>query len=183
MNLEIRGTLTVVDEVRRQAGQTVEPAARKVVATLVMRNPFAGQFVQDLSPLYALGAEAGETLVRVALEALGTDSSKVMGYGKGAIVGLRGELEHAAALLHPAFGAPVRRALGGGKAIIMGTKIVGAAGTRLIIPVGNKDDIWQFDNLDSAELSCSDAPADDEIVVALCLAASNRALSRVKAIQ
>ena len=99
-------------------------------------------------------------------------------YGKGAIVGLDGELEHAAAILHPRFGAPVREVIGGGAAIIPSTKKVGGAGAPITMPITNKDDIWSFDEMDAAEILIPDAPRSDEIVVCVVLAAGGRPHAR-----
>ncbi len=102
-------------------------------------------------------------------------------YGKGAIVGLDGEIEHAAALLHPRFGAPVRAAVGKGDDIIPSTKKVGGAGSSLLFPITNKNRIWDFDRMDAAEISIADAPRPDEILVALALAIGGRPLHRTQA--
>jgi hypothetical protein len=103
----------------------------------------------------------------------------VVAYGKAAIVGLDGELEHAAALLHPCFGAPVRDAVDHGHAIIPSTKKVAGAGASITLPITNKDDIWSFDEMDAAEISIPDAPRPDEVVVVLALATGSRPLARV----
>ena len=115
-----------------------------------------------------------------ALNAAGVDAGDVRGYGKGAIVGTDGELEHTAAVLHPRFGAPVRAAIGGGADIIPGTKKVGAPGSSITMPIGNKDDRWVFDDMDSAEASIGDAPRADEMVIALVLSAGGRPHARVR---
>ena len=115
-----------------------------------------------------------------ALGALGVDPSEVRGYGKGAIVGINGDREHTAAVLHPRFGAPVRAAIGGGADIIPGTKKVGGVGSSITMPIGNKDDRWVFDDMDAAELAIVDAPRPDEMVIALVLSAGGRPGARVK---
>ena len=101
-------------------------------------------------------------------------------YGKGAVVGLDGELEHAAALLHPRFGAPVRKAVGSGKDIIPSTKKLGGPGSTLVMPITNKNNIWSFDDMDAAEITVPDAPKSDEILIAVCLAIGGRPLKRIK---
>jgi hypothetical protein len=103
----------------------------------------------------------------------------VAGYGKGAIVGVAGELEHAAAILHPAFGAPVRAAVGGTE-IIPSTKKVGGPGAAIVVPLTSTRDIWSFDEMDAAEIALPDAPRPDEIVVCLALATHGRPLRRVR---
>jgi hypothetical protein len=150
-----------------------------VVAAAVIRNPYARRFVEDLSPLYELGAEVAELLAARAVEALAAAPAEVEAYGKGAIVGVDGEIEHAAAILHPRFGAPVRAAVERGDDIIPSTKKIGAPGSTLVMPITNKNDIWSFDHMDATEITIADAPRADEIVVCLALAVGGRPLHRV----
>jgi hypothetical protein len=133
-----------------------------------------------LSALYDLGAEVAGLLAGYAVSALGVQPSSVDAYGKGAIVGLDGELEHAAAILHPRFGAPVRAAVERGEDIIPSTKKVGSAGSTIVMPLTNKNDIWSFDEMDSAEITVPDAPRSDEILVCLALGVGGRPLHRVR---
>lgn len=177
--MEIRKLVVQVEETRAEAGRPARQPSVKVVAAAVVRNPLAGGYFEDLEQLEALGAEVGAALAERAVAALGSDVG-VTAYGKGAIVGLDGELEHAAAILHPRFGAPVRAAVGGGAAIIPSTKKVAAAGASLTLPVVNKDDIWAFDEMDAAEIAIPDAPRPDEVVVCLVLAAGGRPHARTK---
>jgi hypothetical protein len=176
---EIRKLVVQVEETRRDAGRAVDPPACKVVAAAVVTNPFAGTYADDLSPLYELGAEVSELLAARAVLALGVEPGAVTAYGKGAIVGTDGELEHAAALLHPLFGAPVRRAVDHGDDIIPSTKKVAAPGAAITLPITNKDDIWSFDEMDAAELAIPDAPLPHEVVVCVVLAVGGRPLHRV----
>lgn len=178
--LDVRKVVVQLEETTREAGQKVEPPARKVVAAAVIANPFAGRYVDDLTPLYALGAEVAELLAGRAVDALAVGPDAVTAYGKGAIVGSDGELEHAAAILHPKFGAPVRAAVGHGDAIIPSTKKLGGPGSTIVMPVTNKDDIWSFDEMDAAELTVPDSPRSDEILVCLALAVGGRPLHRIK---
>ena len=152
----------------------------KVVAAAVIANPLAGTFNEDLSALEAIGAEVAALLVEEALRAVGDRSGEVSAYGKAAIVGLDGELEHAAALIHPRFGAPVRAAIGGGAAIIPSTKKIDAAGAAITMPLTNKDDIWSFDEMDAAEISVPGAPRPDEILVCLALGVGGRPHARTR---
>jgi hypothetical protein len=152
----------------------------KVVAAAVVTNPHAGAYVEDLAALEAIGAEVAALLAEEALAALGERAGDVSAYGKAAIVGLDGELEHAAALIHPRFGAPVRAAIGGGLAIIPSTKKVDAAGSGITMPLTNKDDIWSFDEMDAAEIAVPGAPRPDEILVCLALAVGGRPHARTK---
>ena len=131
MAAEIRKIVVQVEETLRDAGRAVDPPTRKVVAAAVVTNPYAGRFVEDLAPLYDLGAEVSGLLAERAVAALGVAPNDVTAYGKGAIIGTDGEIEHAAALIHPTFGAPVRAAIGGGAAIIPSTKVIASAGFQI----------------------------------------------------
>lgn len=177
--LHVRKLVTQVEEIHSEMGQPLAQPSRKAIAAAVITNPYAGRFEQDLSPLYDLGAEVGEILAQRALQALGVAPEEVQAYGKGAIVGLDGEIEHAAAILHPKFGAPVRAVVHHGNDIIPGTKKMGGAGSLIVMPVTNKDDIWQFDDMDAAEIAIGDAPRADEMLIALVLATGGRPLHRV----
>jgi hypothetical protein len=182
--MDIRALSITLNEVHSEAGHAVSPPTRKVVATAVVANPLAGvRRADDLSELEVLGADVAAVLVQRALEVLasaGVTPDQVRGYGKGAIVGTDGELEHTAAILHPRFGAPVRAAIGGGADIIPGTKKVGAPGSAITMPIGNKDDRWVFDDMDAAEIAIPDAPRADEVLVALVLSAGGRPHARVQ---
>jgi hypothetical protein len=177
--VEVRKVVLQAEETLREAGREVRGPSVKIVAAAVVRNPLAGRYADDLGELEQLGADVAALLAQRARAALGKGRA-VSAYGKGAIVGLDGELEHAAAVLHPRFGAPVREAVGGGAAIIPSTKKVAGAGATLTMPVTNKDDIWSFDEMDAAEISIPDAPRPDEIVVCLVLASGGRPLARTR---
>lgn len=179
LTLQVRKLVLQLEETRREMGRDVTPASRKITVAAVITNPYAGQYVEDLSPLYALGAELGKLLAERGVAALGVAPDDVQSYGKGAIVGTAGELEHAAALIHPAFGAPVRAAVHEGKDIIPSTKKMGAPGSVIVMPVTNKNRIWNFDDMDAAEIAIPDAPHPDEIVVALVLGIGGRPLHRI----
>ena len=178
--MQVRKVIVQCEETRSDAGRELAAPTVKVVAAAVIANPLVGGFSEDLSVLEELGAEVAALLVEEALRALGDRAGEVSAYGKAAIVGLDGELEHAAALIHPRFGAPVRAAIGGGTAIIPSTKKVDAAGAAITMPLTNKDDIWSFDEMDAAEISVPGAPRDDEILVCLALAAGGRPLARTR---
>lgn len=178
--LQLRKLVVQLEEIHAEMGLAVDPPSRKVVVAAVIENPYAGRYVEDLSPLYDLGAEVGDLIARRGVQALGVAPDEVQAYGKGAIVGLDGEIEHAAAILHPKFGAPVRRAVHQGADIIPGTKKMGGPGALIVMPVTNKNSIWSFDDMDAAEIAIADAPRPDEILVALVLAIGGRPLHRVK---
>lgn len=179
MELNVRKVVSVVETVRTEMGQTVEGLHRKVATAIVFENPLAGVFEADLAELEALGAALGQALVDEALAVLGASPDAVTAYGKAAVVGTNGEIEHAAALIHPKFGAPIRAALGKGPAIIPSTKLLGGPGTRITVPITNCNDIWSFDEMDAVSISVDDAPRPDEIVAVLGLAVGGRPLARI----
>ena len=174
--MNIRKIVVIVEETRLELGQPVHPALRKVAAAAVIENPLAGRYAVNLEPLVALGASLGELLAARAIEALG---APVQSYGKSAIVGASGEIEHGGALIHPRLGRPFRMAIGGGAAIIPSTVKRGAPGTAIDIPLHGKDDAWSFDHFDAVELRIGDAPLPTEIVVAIAVANRGRALARL----
>jgi hypothetical protein len=180
----VRSIVAGVQQTLIEAGAAVAPPTTIATAAIAVRNPLAGRGrVEDLAELEALGSAAAALLVERALAVLasvGLSPADVRGYGKGAIVGIDGDREHTAAVLHPRFGAPVRAAIGGGTDIIPGTKKVGGPGASITMPIGNKDDRWVFDDMDAVEVSLPDAPRPDEIVIALALSAGGRPNARVR---
>ena len=122
------------------AGQPVSPPITRAVAVAVVKNPFADRFVEDLSPLFADGAELGQ---RVMPDLAGLLARPAVAYGKAAIVGVAGEIEHGAAMIHPRLGQPMREAVGGGEAIISSNVKIGGPGTAIDVPLAHKDNIWR----------------------------------------
>lgn len=181
--LQLRKLVVQLEEVHIEMGRAVNPPARKVTVAAVIVNPCAGRYVEDLTTLVDLGAEVAELLAARGVAALGVAPDEVTSYGKGAIVGIGGEIEHAAALLHPRFGAPVRRAVHKGDDIIPSTKKVGGPGATIVMPLTNKNRIWNFDDMDAAEITIPDAPRPDEVVVALVLGIGGRPLHRVQPVK
>ena len=179
MSAVIRKIVTVVEETLREMGQPVVPTTRRAAAIAVIENPFAGRYVEDLGPLIVIGEELGELLAAKAVMALGIDGAKAHSYGKAAAVGENGELEHAAAILHPKMGAPVRKILGKGAALIPSSKKRGAMGTPLDIPLGHKDAAFVRSHFDGMTVQINDAPRANEIVVAVAITDSGRPLARV----
>lgn len=179
MSAQIRKIVTVLEETRTEMGRPVCPPTRKAAAIAVIANPFAGRYVEDLSELIATGEELGGLLAARAVEALGIAGTAAESYGKAALVGENGELEHAAALLHPKMGAPVRKVLGTGAALIPSSKRRGTLGAELDIPLGHKDAAFVRSHFDGMLVSVSDAPRADEIVVAVAVTDSGRPLPRV----
>jgi hypothetical protein len=179
MKAKIRKLITAVDEVHREMGQTVSPPTRRAVALAVIENPFAGRYEADLSELSAIGEELGALLTGRCVAALGIDGGKAESYGKAAIVGEAGELEHAAAILHPKMGTPVRKALVKGAALIPSAKKMGGPGTAIDVPLGHKDAAFVRSHFDAIEARVPDAPRANEIVVAIAVTDSGRPLPRV----
>lgn len=183
MNPLIRKIVTVVEETRTEMGRTIDPPTRRAAAAAVIANPFAGRYVEDLSELIAVGEELGGLLAERAVAALGIEGRRVEGYGKAAAVGEDGELEHAAAILHPKLGAPVRSRLGGGAALIPSSKKRGGPGVPLDIPLGHKDAAFVRSHFDGMEIRIADAPRAGEIVVAVAVTDSGRPLPRIGGLQ
>jgi hypothetical protein len=179
MKAKIRKIATFLEETRREMGRAVDPPTRRAAAVAVIENPFAGSYVEDLSELMAIGEELGELLTRRAVAVLGIPGASVESYGKAAAVGEKGELEHAAAILHPKLGAPVRRVLGKGAALIPSSKKCGGPGTALDIPLGHKDAAFVRSHFDAMEVRLNDAPRSNEIMVAIAVTDSGRPLARV----
>ena len=177
--MEIRKIVKIVEETRMEMGKTVNPPTRRAAAVAVIKNPFAGVYQENLEELINVGEELGAMLGKIALDALGIPPEKAESYGKGAIVGPRGELEHAAAIMHPKLGGPFRDALGGGKAIIPSAKKMGGPGTEIDVPVHYKDAAFVRTHFDAMPVRVQDAPRGDEILVALVVTDSGRPLPRV----
>jgi hypothetical protein len=179
MSVKIRKFVTVIDETLTEMGQAVTPPVRRAVAIAVIENPFAGRYVEDLAPLIDMGEELGKILSERAVAALGIDGAKAESYGKAALVGADGEMEHAAALLHPKMGTPVRKTLAKGAALIPSSKKRGGPGAELDIPLGHKDAAYVRSHFDGMQVSVPDAPRANEIVVAVAVTTGGRPLPRV----
>jgi hypothetical protein len=176
---EIRKLAVFVEEVHSEMGQAVSPPTRKAAAVAVIRNPFAGRYVADLAPLMEIGAELGGLLGRKCVEALGISPSEAESYGKAAMVGEDGELEHAAAILHPSMGRPLREAVEKGAALVPSSKKRGGPGQVLDIPLGHKDAAYVRSHFDGMEVWLNDSPRPGEIMVAVAVTDSGRPLARV----
>jgi hypothetical protein len=179
VSADIRKLVVVVDETFTEMGRAVTPPVRRAAAIAVIRNPFAGRFIEDLTPLIEVGEELGKLLAEKAVAALGVPGSAVESYGKAAAVGEDGELEHAAAILHPKLGAPVRQTLGKGAALIPSSKKRGGPGVALDIPLGHKDAAFVRSHFDGMEVHVPDAPRAGEIMVAVAVTTGGRPLPRV----
>ena len=175
----IRKLLVSVEETRREMGRDLATPIRRAIACAVIENPFAGRFTEDLAELVGQGEELGALLAAKALAALGIPGEQVHSFGKAAVVGEAGELEHAAALLHPKLGAPVRAALGRGPALIPSAKKSGGPGTAIDIPLGHKDAAFVRSHFDAIEARVADAPRAREIAVFLALTDGGRPAPRI----
>jgi hypothetical protein len=183
MPAQIRKLVVQVDETRIEMGKTVQPPARRALAMAVIHNPCAGRYVENLDELIAIGEELGGMLGSKCVEALGIQPKDAQSYGKAAIVGEAGELEHAAAILHPKLGAPLRKAVEKGAALVPSAKKQGGLGTAVDVPLGHKDAAFVRSHFDAIEARVSDAPRANEIVVAVAVTASGRPLARVGGLQ
>ncbi|MCX5812368.1 MAG: amino acid synthesis family protein [Proteobacteria bacterium] len=176
--MEIRKIVVVSEEIFADGEKRVEKPIKKVAAIAVIKNPFAGEYQESLDSLVDIGDELGKILSEKAVGALGKESA-VESYGKAAIVGEKGELEHAAAILHPKLGTPLRNAVGGGKAIIPSVKKLGRMGDEIDIPLHFKDAAFVRSHFDGMTVSVNDAPKSDEILVAIAVTDGGRPHPRV----
>jgi hypothetical protein len=177
--MEVRKYLTIVEETVMEGGRKVEPPTRKAAAIAVIKNPFAGKYEENLEELVEVGVALGEKLTKMAVEALKIPPQKAESYGKAAIVGVDGELEHAAAILHPKLGTPMREAVGGGKAIVPSAKKMGGPGTEIDVPLHYKDAAFVRSHFDAMSVRVPDAPRQDEIAVVIVVTDSGRPHPRV----
>lgn len=179
MPAKIRKIIVQTDEVRVEMGRDVQPPVRKALAMAVIENPCAGRYVENLDELIAIGEELGGLLGARCVQALGIEPGQAQSYGKAAIVGEAGELEHAAAILHPKLGAPLRVAVEKGAALVPSSKKMGGLGTAIDVPLGHKDAVYVRSHFDAMEVRVADAPRANEIVVAVVVTDSGRPLPRV----
>ena len=183
MAIKLRKLVVQVDETRIEMGQSIDPPVQRAVAIAVIENPYAGRFEPRLDALIDAGEELGALLGKKCVEALGIAPGDAQSYGKAAIVGEAGELEHAAAILHPKLGAPLRVAVEKGAALVPSAKKMGTLGTAIDVPLGHKDAAFVRSHFDAIEARVSDAPRANEIVVAVAVTASGRPLPRIGGLQ
>jgi hypothetical protein len=183
MQAKIRRIVVQVDEVWVENGQPVSPPTRRALAMAVIENPFAGRYVEDLDALMTVGQELGALLGQRCVQALGIQPGEAQSYGKAAIVGEAGELEHAAAILHPKLGAPLRVAVEKGAALVPSSKKMGAMGATIDVPLGHKDAAYVRSHFDAIEARVTDAPRANEIVVCVAVTDSGRPNPRVGGLQ
>ena len=187
MAAKIRKLIVEVDETRIEGGRAIDPPTRKALAMAVIENPYAGRvgdnFAENLDELIAIGEELGGLLGEKCVQALGIAPAAAQSYGKAAIVGEAGELEHAAAILHPTLGKPLRAAVEKGAALIPSAKKRGGMGARIDVPLGHKDAAFVRSHFDAIEVGVADAPRANEIVVAIVVTDSGRPLPRIGGLQ
>ena len=179
MKAKIRKIAVNVEETHIEMGRAISPPTRKAVAVAVIENPFAGGYTEDLTPLMDIGAELGALLGKRCVDALGITPQAAESYGKSAMVGENGELEHAAAILHPKLGAPLRLAVEKGAALVASSKKMGSPGQVLDVPLGHKDAAYVRSHFDGIEVQLNDSPRANEIMVAVAVTDSGRPLPRV----
>ena len=183
MAAKIRKLIVQVDETRMEMDRPVVPPTRRALAIAVIENPCAGRYVESLDELIAIGEELGGLLGERCVKALGIEPGQAHSYGKAAIVGESGELEHAAAILHPKLGAPLRKAVEKGAALVPSAKKRGSLGTPSDVPLGHKDAAYVRSHFDAIEARVTDAPRANEIVVAVAVTDSGRPLPRIGGLQ
>jgi hypothetical protein len=174
--MDIRRLTVLKDTVHAEGGFVAPAPVTRVAACAVIANPFAGIAMENLQELVLIGADLGSLLVKEAMKQLPGPATS---YGKAAIVGMAGDIEHAAAILHPRMGKPMREAIGGGQAIIPSAAKIGAAGVSIDVPLGHKDDVWSFDHIDTLTVTVPNAPRADEIAIIIALADGGRPKPRV----
>jgi hypothetical protein len=179
----IRKLVVQVDETRREMGRDVNPPTRRALAMAVIANPYAGRYSENLDELIAIGEQLGALLGERCVQALGIAPGQAQSYGKAAIVGEAGELEHAAAILHPKLGAPLRKAVEKGAALVPSAKKQGGVGSAVDVPLGHKDAAFVRSHFDAIEARVSDAPRANEIVVAVAVTDSGRPMPRIGGLQ
>ena len=179
MKAKIRKTQVIVETTLTDIGRKVDPPVRKAAALAVIENPFANKFKEDLTDLMDIGEELGSLLGKMCVEALGIAPQEAESYGKAAIVGENGEWEHAAAILHPKLGVPLRKEVDKGAALVPSVKKLGGQGARIDVPLGHKDAAYVRSHFDGMEVGLADAPRADEILVAISVTDSGRPFPRV----
>jgi hypothetical protein len=178
MKLDIRRLLCFTDHKEVEAGHRHEQPLRRVAAVAIVANPYAGRYVEDLSEAIAASVDVGAVLAKLAVEAMG--SYKVESYGKGGVVGLGGELEHANAMLTTTFATPLREAVGGAEAWIPSFTKLAAPGCLIDVPLAHKDALYVRSHYDGISVTLPpDAPAGDEVALIVCLANRGRLNARV----
>ncbi|CAN5398778.1 amino acid synthesis family protein [soil metagenome] len=174
----IRKRITLVEDIFHEGGKPATQPLRRGAILCVIRNPFAGRYVEDIAGFMDDLTPLGVAMAGSLLKALGGDPATVQGYGKGAIIGSAGELEHGA-LWHVPGGYAMREILGEAKAIVPSAKKVGGPGARLDVPVTHINASYVRSHFDAMEVGISDAPRADELLLALVMTTGSRIHARV----
>ena len=176
---EVRKLYVIVEETHADGVKELEQPVRKAAAAAVFKNPFVDKYEEDLTLLYNWSETLGEMLTQKAVGALGIKPEEVESYGKAAIVGERGELEHCAAVLHPKLGKPMRDNVGGGKAIIPSAKKLGYPGAAIDVPLHYKNAAFVRTHFDAMEVRLPDSPRADELVLIVVVTDGGRPFPRI----
>lgn len=178
VDIVVRKTCLITEEIHHEGGPKAAVPRRRGAIAAVVRNPYAGGYAEDIKPMMDALSPLGVEMANRLVQALGGDKSLIDGYGKGAIVGAAGELEHGA-LWHVPGGYAMRAALGDAKAIVPSTKKVGGPGTRIDIPVTHINASYVRSHFDAMEVGVPDSPRADEIVLILVMTCGPRVHARV----
>jgi hypothetical protein len=178
MKFDIRKFQTTVEEIFHEGGPPAAVPLRRAAVLVVLRNPYAGRYEPDILPMMEALNPLGLDMANQLIKVLGGDPKAIQGYGKGAIVGSAGELEHGA-LWHVPGGYAMRAALGGAKAIVPSAKKLGGPGTRLDVPITHIDASYVRSHFDAMEVGIPDGPKADELVYALVMTTGARVHARV----
>lgn len=176
--IRIRKFLTIVEEIHHEGGPPADTPLRRGAILVVLKNPYAGRYEPHILPMMEALKPLGLEMAQRLIETLGGDPGAIQSYGKGAIVGTAGELEHGA-LWHVPGGYAMREALGGARAIVPSSKKVGVPGSRLDVPITHIDASYVRSHFDAMEVGVNDAPRPDEMVLALVMTTGGRVHARV----
>jgi hypothetical protein len=173
-----RQVTVIGQEIFREGGRLLATPCKRVAACGVLANRYAGTAaIDDFSDLVALSVKAGEVLTARALAALAPLAPR--GYGKAALVGTAGDLEHGASMIHVRLGLAMRQGAGGGPALIPGNAKVGGPGSAIDIVFGGLEDAWDYDAMDTMTVAVADAPRPDEILLAVAFLGGTRPNARI----
>jgi len=177
MKLEIRRTYAFLEEKKVEAGRPTDTPLRRAAVVVVVKNPYASEFVQDLGPMIDASVEIGALMASMLKQVFGDHA--IQSYGKGGIVGLLGEQEHANAMLTTAFAEPIRRMIGQADAWISSFTKVGPPGTTIDVPMNHKDDVYVRSHYDGMTITVPGTPELDEVALIFCVANRGRLNARV----
>jgi hypothetical protein len=184
-DMKIRKLIVCVEQTHIEMGQKIAEGViqKRAVAMAVIENPYTGKYSENLDLLVEAGEALGALLGAECVKALRIEPNQAHSYGKAAVVGEGGELEHAAAILHPKLGAPLRLAVEKGAALVPSAKKLGSLGTAIDVPLGHKDAAYVRSHFDAIEARVSDAPRANEIMVAVAVTTAGRPLARIGGLQ